>query len=76
MVKVKVNRQAFKVALAKHNLTQCEFAERIGFSRSHLSYTLSGNREPSPLMRRTILEKLEGYTFDDLFIIEESKNGD
>ena len=76
MIKVRMNRQAFKIALIKQNLSQREFAEKIGFSRSHLSYILNSRREPSPAMRRIILEKLKDYTFDDLFIIEEGKNGD
>lgn len=76
MVRVMMNRQAFQIALIKENLSQREFAEKVGFSRSHLSYILNGKREPSPALRRRILEKLREYTFDDLFIIEESRNGD
>jgi putative transcriptional regulator len=76
MIKVRMNRQAFQIALAKRNLSQREFAAKIGFSRSHLSFILSGKREPSPALRRLILENLKEYQFDDLFIIEEAKNGD
>ena len=76
MVRVKVNRRAFEVALLKKNLSQCDLAELIGFSRSHLSFIINGKREPSALMRRLILELLRDYTFDDLFTIEEGGNGD
>jgi len=76
MVRVILNRQAFEVAMTKKNLSQRDLAEKIGFSRSHVSHVINGRREPSPMMRRLILEKLRDYTFDDLFLIEESKNGD
>jgi len=76
MVKVKLNRTAFEVAMSKKNLSQRDLAEKIGFSRSHVSHIINGRREPSPAMRRLILEKLREYTFDDLFIIEDGKNGE
>lgn len=75
MVRVKVNRHAFEVALSKKNLSQRDLAELIGFSRSHVSFIISGKREPSAVMRRAILERLVDYTFDDLFTIEENGNG-
>jgi len=74
MVSVKVKRNAFEIALARKNLSQRDLAEMIGFSRSHLSHIINGRREPSPLVRRVILEHLPEYTFDDLFIIEEDQN--
>jgi len=70
MVKVKLNRLALEVAMSRKNLSQRDFAEKLGFSRSHLSHIINGRREPSPLLRRLILEYLKEYTFDDLFIIE------
>ena len=72
MVRVRVNRSAFEIALSKKNLSQRDLAEMIGFSRAHLSHVINGRRQPSPLMRRLILEKLRDYTFDDLFIIEDN----
>jgi len=76
MVKVKLNRTAFEVAMTRKNLSQRDLAEKIGFSRSHVSHIINGRREPSPAMRRLILEHLREYTFDDLFIIEDGKNGE
>ena len=76
MVRVKVNQRAFEVALSKKNLSQRDLAELIGFSRSHVSHIINGKKTPSPMMRRLILEHLRDYTFDDLFIIEDGKNGD
>ncbi len=70
MVKVKLNRLALEVAMSRKNLSQRDLAEKLGFSRSHLSHIINGRREPSPLLRRLILEYLKEYTFDDLFIID------
>jgi len=72
MIRVKVNRIAFETALTRKNLSQRDLAEMIGFSRAHLSHIINGRREPSPMMRRVILQHLPEYTFDDLFIIEEN----
>jgi len=72
MVRVRVNRSAFEVALSRKNLSQRDLAELIGYSRAHLSHIINGRREPSPMMRRVILQHLPEYTFDDLFIIEEN----
>ena len=73
MVRVKVKRNAFETALSRKNLSQRDLAEMIGFSRAHLSHIINGRREPSPMMRRAILQHLPEYTFDDLFIIEEER---
>ena len=72
MIRVKVNRIAFETALTRKNLSQRDLAEMIGFSRAHLSHIINGRREPSPMMRRVILQHLSEYTFGDLFIIEEN----
>ncbi len=76
MVTVKLNRRAFEVALSKKNLSHRDLAEMIHFSRSHVSHIVTGKREPSPAMRRAILEHLRDYSFDDLFIIEDGADGD
>jgi len=76
MVRVKLNRHDFEIALTRKNLSQRDLAEMIGFSRSHMSHIVNGRREPSPTMRRLILDKLRDYTFDDLFIIEDGAHGD
>lgn len=70
MIKVKLNRTAFEIAMSRNNLSQRDLAEKIGFSRSHLSHIINGRREPSPVLRRLILEHLPEYKFDDLFSIE------
>lgn len=76
MVTVRLNRRALEVALTRKNLSQRDLARMISFSRSHLSHVITGRREPSPAMRRALLKKLRGYSFDDLFIIEDGADGD
>ena len=76
MIRVKLNRTAFEVALSRQNLSHRNLAAMIGFSRSHVSHIVNGRREPSPNLRRAILEQLPDYTFDDLFIIEKSEDAD
>ncbi len=71
MVKVKLNRLALEIAMSRKNLSQRDLAEKLGFSRSHLSHIMNGRREPSPVLRRVILEFLPEYKFDDLFTIED-----
>ena len=51
MVKVKLNRHAFELALSRKNLSQSDLAEQIGFSRSHLSHIFNGRRDASPAIR-------------------------
>ncbi|MFC2008384.1 helix-turn-helix domain-containing protein, partial [Chloroflexota bacterium] len=36
--------------MTKKNLSQRDLAEKIGFSRSHVSHVINGRREPSPMM--------------------------
>ena len=71
MVKVKLNRHAFELALSRKNLSQSDLADQIGFSRSHLSHIFNGRRDASPTIRRLLLEHLPECTFDDLFSIDE-----
>jgi putative transcriptional regulator len=71
MIKVKLNRLALEVALSRQNLSQRDLAKKIGFSRSHMSHIFTGRREPSPALRRKILEQLPEYAFDDLFTIDD-----
>ena len=76
MIRVKVNRPAFEIALRRHNLAQVDLSKKIGCSRGYISNILNNRSEPSPCMRRLILDQLPGYTFDDLFIIEQDEQKD
>ena len=76
MIRVRVNRSNFYVALIRHNLSQADLARKMSYSAVYLSNVLNNRREPSAHMRRLILENLPGYSFDDLFIIEQDEQKD
>lgn len=76
MIRVRVNRKNFDIALIRHNLSQADLARKMSYSAVYVSNVLNNRREPSAQMRRLILEYLPGYTFDDLFIIEQVENKD
>ena len=76
MTHVTINRSAFEIALAKKNLTQNGLARKIKVTSGFMSMMMTGKRQASATTRRRILQCLRGYTFDDLFIIEQSKDGD
>jgi len=76
MIRVRVNRANFDVALIRHNLSQADLARKMSYSAVYLSNVLNNRREPSAQMRRLILEYLPGYIFDDLFIIEQDEQKD
>jgi len=75
MVRVGLKREAFEIAITRRNLSQKKLAERLHISRSYLSEIVRGKRKPSAVMRERLLEYFPEYTFDDLFIIEESGDG-
>ena len=70
MIKVKLKKEAAKMALARKNLTQNELARRLGISSGYMSQIMTGNRHPSAAVRHLILRNLRGHSFDDLFEIE------
>ncbi|MEL7562563.1 helix-turn-helix transcriptional regulator [Dehalogenimonas sp. 4OHTPN] len=72
MVKVRLKRQEFDVALVKRNLSQRRLAIKLGMSRAYLSQIVTGKRQPSAFMRERLLDFFKGYSFDDLFAIEEN----
>jgi transcriptional regulator with XRE-family HTH domain len=76
LIRVRVNRKNFDIALIRHNLSQADLARKMSYSAVYVSNVLNNRREPSAQMRRLILEYLPGYTFDDLFIIEQVENKD
>ncbi len=76
MVRVGLKREAFEVAITRRNLSQKGLAEKLLISRSYLSEIVRGKRKPSATIRERFLEYFREYAFDDLFIIEDGKNGD
>lgn len=71
MMRVRVNRPSFEIALRRNNLAQVDLSRKIGCSRGYISNILNHRSEPSPYIRQLILNQLPGYTFDDLFVIEQ-----
>jgi len=69
MIKVRVNRDAVQLAMAKRNLSQNMLAVRTGISSGYISQLILGARYPSPRVRQRILDVL-GVDFDEVFIIE------
>jgi len=69
MLKVKLKASAIRRYLAKKSKSQNWFARHIGISSGYLSQMLNGTRDPSPRMRRKILDILSGYEFDELFTL-------
>lgn len=75
---VKLKALDLKKYLARRNMSQNSFAQKIGVSSGYMSQILCGERNPSPTVRERILDalnssqKLRGqpeYRFDDLFLI-------
>ena len=60
--------------LARKNMSQNNFAYRIGVSSGYMSQLMSGIRNPSPLLRERILTalKLDESSFDKIFKIKNA----
>ena len=54
MIKVKLNRNAIQVAMAKRNMSQNMLAIRVGISSGYISQLMSETRYASPKLRQTI----------------------
>jgi transcriptional regulator with XRE-family HTH domain len=70
MLRVSLNRSAFQLALTRSNLSQKELAHALGVSRTLLSQVIGGKRDPSPMVRKRLLEYFRDQSFDDLFTID------
>jgi predicted transcriptional regulator len=75
MIKIFINRSVLEIAIARKNLSRKELASHLGVSRFYLGRIINGQIKPSASMRQRLLEYFKEYTFDDLFTIEEVKNG-
>ena len=71
--KVRLNPYAVWDRLNRTNRSQNDLARQIGISSGYLSQLITGQRCPSPRMRRRLQRALDIARFDDLFIVE---NGD
>ena len=68
--KVRLNPYAVWDRLNRANLSQNELARQMGISSGYLSQLITGQRRPSPRMRRRLQQALDIARFDDLFIVE------
>jgi transcriptional regulator with XRE-family HTH domain len=71
MYKVLIKRSNLEKALIRKNYTRKVLADKMGISKNYLSSIFTGKREPSAVLRQSLMELLQGYTFDDLFVITE-----
>jgi len=74
-IRVKLNQAAVLRAIARRNMSQNMLAIRAGTSSGYISQIMCGTRNPSPRMREKLQSILAPLTFDDIFIIEEDRNG-
>ena len=51
------------------NMSQNEFADRCGLTSGYMSQLFTGERSPSPSVRRKIQQVLSVEDFDALFIV-------
>ena len=76
VITVRINKAAMLRAIARRNMSQNMFAAKVGANSGYLSQIMCGARNPSPQMRGRLQEALAPLTFDDIFILEESDDGD
>jgi transcriptional regulator with XRE-family HTH domain len=69
MLKVKVKANDIERLLAKRNLSQNAFAERLGISSGYMSQLMRGTRYPSAELRAKIISSLKNINFDKIFVI-------
>jgi len=66
-MKVALKKDNIRKILAQRNISQNWFAFRVGTTSGYISQMMTGKRNPSPQMRKRILQVLKGYEFEDLF---------
>ena len=71
-IRVKLNQDAVRKAMAKRNMSQNMLAIKAGISCSYVSNMMCGIRYPSPEYREKLQKALHPLTFNDIFIIEET----
>ena len=70
---VRLNAGAVWAHLNRRNLAQNELARQLGITSGYLSQLMSGQRCPSPQLRRRLVRALGDPTFDDLFVVEDNR---
>ena len=72
-MKVGLKSKLLKEKLARRNMSQNYFALRLKVSSGYMSQLFSGVRNPSPKLRRKILDvlRLDENDFDEIFKIRD-----
>ena len=70
---VRLNAGAVWGHLNRRNLAQNELARQLGITSGYLSQLMSGQRCPSPQLRRRLVRALGDPGFDDLFVVEDNR---
>ena len=71
--RVRLNPEAVWEHLSRRNMTQNELARAVGITSGHISLLMNGKRSPSPRVRRRLQAALGVTNFDELFILEPSR---
>ena len=79
-IQVKVKQPEFDIALARVNSSRGACARAIDLSEQWFSKVANGEESVSPKVRQRIIDYLNvdaaiGYSFDDIFFIENVTNG-
>ena len=70
MLKTKVRGMAVYDYMARHNLSQKEWAGKLGISECYASQLVCRARCPSPRLRRRMLEVMGPLEFEELFEVD------
>lgn len=72
-MKVVLKPKVLKKKLARRNISQNCFALKLEVSSGYMSQLFSGIRNPSPKLRKKILDvlKLDENNFDEVFSIKD-----
>lgn len=68
---VDLKNKEVKKRLARKNISQNNFAIKLGVSSGYMSQLMCGFRHPSPRLRQKITDFL-GCQFDEIFAIKDS----
>jgi transcriptional regulator with XRE-family HTH domain len=71
MVRTRINGMAVYDFMARNNLSQKEWAERVGISQCYASQLVCGTRCPSPRLRRRMLLVMNPLEFGELFVMKK-----
>ena len=71
MVRTSINGMAVYDFMARNNLSQKEWAERVGISQCYASQLVCGTRCPSPRLRRRMLLVMTPLEFGELSVMKK-----